>query len=354
MTETKEAKNAANVKQADGAFNAADGKEADGAFNAEEKPEEKKEGKQGHFGAQEKKEEKEKRPKYSPLPLNGNNISELFCNWLTGDLADYFIKNMDFAAYFVDKGLKRAVKIRDSVKQKCAEKRTQRAKNKRANQPDQTKKNQKNKGTKEQRDAQKRVDKLRAKESAARENAANRKYPNTPEGKNQRAFDQMKISAIGREAAFWEKMAKDPVYKNSPEAQKEAQGIRDDKKALDDMKKQGAKDNIARRKAQAKAAVKTVAKGTKDAAKTVAKGVKTMLKDAGKYKETAKAKINDCKKRISKLAPTKAALKKRVNMFQSARDNLLQAARNVGRSQVRQQANSRGMHTPQRQGGRSA
>lgn len=359
MTETENANKVQSVEtgKADGAFNMIDGKEgkerADGEFAAQEEKKEEKKGKQGHFGAQENKEEEEKRPEYFPLPLNGSNISELFCNWLTGDLADYFINNMDFAAYFIDKGLKRGVEFRDSIKQKCARKRTQRAKNKRANQQTPNK-NQKKSGTKEQRDAQKKATKLRAKEADAKKDIAKRKYPNTPDGKNQQAFDQMKIGAMSREAAFYEKMAQNPSYKNSPQAQKEAQGIRDDKQALEAMKKQGAKDKTARRKAQAKAAAKNAVDGTKNAAKNAAKGVKNMLKDVGKYKQTAKSKINDCKKRINKLTPSKAALKKRVKMFQSARDNLLQAARGVGMSKNRQQANNRGMQLPQRRSERDA
>lgn len=79
----------------------------------------------------------------------------------------------------------------------------------------------------------------------ASKNMAKRQYDNTPQGQNQRLYDQMTIDTLKKEAQYRDRCVKDSSYANSEAGKKEREMLIGDKKGLRDIKEQyGCDDNI--------------------------------------------------------------------------------------------------------------
>lgn len=79
----------------------------------------------------------------------------------------------------------------------------------------------------------------------ASRNMAKRQYANTPEGQNQRLYDQMTVDTLKKEQQYREKCNKDLTYANSEEGRKMRAELVNDRKGLKDIKQQyGCDDQI--------------------------------------------------------------------------------------------------------------
>lgn len=80
-------------------------------------------------------------------------------------------------------------------------------------------------------------------------NVNRRTYDNTPQGQNQRAYDQMTLDTMKKEAAYRDKVAQTAGYGNSTQGLKDQQELIQEKQALRDMKQRtGVDDDILTKK----------------------------------------------------------------------------------------------------------
>lgn len=251
----------------------------------------------GAFKAKEHEEEApEKSPGYTPFDWGEEtNVSDWLVNIFSGRLQDWFIANMEWAGHYVDKALNKVDKYID---------RRDERKKLREEAPDKDKdgkdkgnkdkgpkdKDGKDKGNKEKTGKDK--DKNNSKKTSAQErndhkaqkaqeladkakkNMANRKYDNSALGKNQRAFDQMTVDSLQREADFRKNVAANPDYAKSPEGRKARAELVGDRKALAAMQKEtGVNNKIVdgniKKKSKVKKAVQRAKIGLRAAGKTV-------------------------------------------------------------------------------------
>lgn len=292
-----------------------------GEFKAEEKQE--------NLGAFNGKEDEDKKPEKSPgyTPLDWgreSNVSDWLVGMFSGRLQNWFLANLKWAGYYVDKGLNKIDKRIDRRDERKKLKDAEKGKDGPGKSKGEKDKPEKSKGEKGKPEKTSARDKnaykaQKAKERAdkAKKNMANRKYDNSDAGKNQKAFDQMTATSLEHEAAYRAKVAANPDYAASAEGRKAKAELIGDRKALAEMQREtGVDSKIVDGNIKKKPDLKKVAKRAKVGLKAAGAAIKDQKKKiAGKVKQAQQkgAKKSRQKANIKSLNNLKSQMKK---MFQ--------------------------------------
>ena len=278
-------------------------KEGKGEFSAQPAEEEKEqeqeqqpEGKQGEFTAEEEEDKKKKKsPGYTPYDWGASdNISDFMVDAFSGALSNWFIANLQWVGHYIDTGTRWVNKAMDGKAKNpqalSAENNNGKANG--GNQPkpntqnkDQNKGNDKNNAGRQgsftaeaaasdrnnnrNGDERQSVDPAQLKRNEAKakntekqydkvkKNVSKRKYPKTPEGKNQEAFDKMTLDSLKKEVEYRKNVAKNPDFAQTPEGRKARAELVGDRRALAAMQKETGvdtkvTDGIIKNKSKAK------------------------------------------------------------------------------------------------------
>ncbi len=249
-------------------------KEGKGEFSAQPAEEEKEQeqeqqpdGKQGEFTAEEEEDKKKKKsPGYTPYDWGASdNISDFMVDAFSGALSNWFIANLQWVGHYIDTGTRWVNKAMDGKAKNpqalSAEKNKDNGNANGGNQPkpntqnkDQDKNKDKEKDKNNDKGGRQSVDPVQQKRNEAKakntekqydkvkKNISKRKYPKTPEGKNQEAFDKMTLETLKKEVEYRNNVAKNPDFAQTPEGRKARAELVGDRKALDAMQKETGAD----------------------------------------------------------------------------------------------------------------
>ncbi len=279
----------------------------------------------GNFKAKEhKEEEEEKPPHYKFIDLgNESNISDWLVGMLSGRLQDWFIGNLEFVGYYADKMLNKVDKAfdrRDEKKQLGLEE----------SKKDKKKGKNKDKTTAKERNETKAKN---ARETAdkAKKNLANRTYDNTAKGKNQKAFDQMTVESLQREADYRQKVAADPSYAKSKEGKAARAELIGDRRALAAMQKEtGVNNKIVEGSFKKKTKAAKAAQRAKIGLKMAGAAAKTQTNKAiGDLKKAHQRNMKKLKQKTNESKPLLKLKSQMKNMFNQKTKTTQQQGRNV-------------------------
>ncbi|GEM_PF-3408120 len=269
-------------------------KEGKGEFSAQPADEEKvqeqeqqPEGKQGEFSAEEEEDKKKKKsPGYTPYDWGASdNISDFMVDAFSGALSNWFIANLQWVGHYIDTGTRWANKIMDG---KAQNPQALNANNNNGNanggnggnssgrngnggrqgsftaEAAASDRNNNRNGDERQSvdPAQQKRNEAKAKNTEkqydkVKKNVSKRKYPKTPEGKNQEAFDKMTLDSLKKEVEYRKNVAKNPDFAQTPEGRKARAELVGDRRALAAMQKETGvdtkvTDGIIKNKSKAK------------------------------------------------------------------------------------------------------
>lgn len=288
-------------------------KEGKGEFSAQPAEEEKEqeqeqqpEGKQGEFSAEEEEDKKkQKSPGYTPYDWGqSDNISDFMVDAFSGALSNWFIANLQWVGHYIDTSARWANRFMDGkAKNPQALSANNNKNNGNSNGGNQTKPNTQNKDQNKDKDknnggrqgsftaeaatpdrnnnrgnesgantgagSRQGIDPVQQKRNEAKakntekqydkvkKNVSKRKYPKTPEGKNQEAFDKMTLDSLKKEVEYRKNVAKNPDFAQTPEGRKARAELVGDRKALAAMQKETGvdtkvTDGIIKNKSKAK------------------------------------------------------------------------------------------------------
>ena len=282
----------------------------------------------GAFKAKEKEEKKDdEKVSYTNLELGEEtNVSDWVVGMLSGRLQDWFLANMKWVGYYVDKGLDAGEKWfdkREEGKEKLGKDKDKdnKGKDKGNKDKDNKDKGNKDKGNKDKgnkdkgnkdkdnkrKPSQDKAAKAKAALDLAKSNASKRKYEDSALGKNQRAYDQMLIGSLEREAAYYQKAAENKGYPRTKEGRKAKAEILSDRKALTAMRKETGVNN-------------KIVDGRSNRDKTKTSRPKVSLESVGLKAKDNRDKINNKTKQAQQKNKKKEGQKNRVKALSKARD----------------------------------